>query len=273
MIDNDYFLPKSIMKKGVDKTPELAAERQERLRAILRIRRIVRVEPLCEELGASPATVRRDLLDMERRGLLRRVHGGAVCTDAPLDEPLFDDKTAIAAPEKRAIAEAALGLIRDGATIYLDGGSTVLELARLLRDRTELTVVTNSLRAAVELSGRGPRLILPGGELRRRSQTLVGALTEPLLSQLRVQQAFMGTIGLSIEEGATTTDPNEAFTKRLVLERADEVTLLADSQKIGANAFAHAGDLRRFRRIITDRGAPASFVRHVKKMGIEIITA
>ena len=184
----------------------LAPQRWDDLRALIRQRGVIRVDVLCRELGVSAATVRRDLDELDRMGAIRRVHGGAVSVESRLEEPVFEDKTAQAVREKRRIAKAALGFIEPGDTIYLDGGSTVLELARLLRDRTNITVLTNSVHAAVELAGRGPRLIVIGGELRRLSQTLVGPLTKLILRELHLDKAFMGTIGFSLKEGLTTTD-------------------------------------------------------------------
>ena len=125
---------------------DLAPERQKRVLEIVRQRNAVRVDELCEALSVSPATIRRDLEILEGEGSVRRVHGGAVDGHARLDEPLFDDKTGLAGEEKRRIARQAYVRIREGDTVYLDGGSTILELARLLRDRGDITVVTNSLR-------------------------------------------------------------------------------------------------------------------------------
>ena len=167
----------TIFSMQSSKPKDLAPKRLEQLRGILGQDRVVRVEELTQQLGVSSATIRRDLGELEKLGELRRVYGGAVSTGGRLDEPLFDDKTSVAAAEKRRIAEAALKYVKPNDTIYLDGGSTVLELARLLKDRSNITIVTNSLRAAVELAGRGPRLILVGGELRRLAQTTVGPLT------------------------------------------------------------------------------------------------
>lgn len=174
---------------------DLAPQRLDHLRDLIRQSGVIRVEELCRQLGVSPATVRRDLDQLEKSGAIRRVHGGAVSVESRLDEPLFDNKTSIAAKEKHRIAQAALEFVAAGDTVYLDGGSTVLELARLLRERTNITVVTNSLRAASELSGRGPRLIVIGGELRRLSQTVVGPLSRHVLEGLHLDKAFMGTIG------------------------------------------------------------------------------
>jgi DeoR family fructose operon transcriptional repressor len=250
---------------------ELAPRRLDNLRELIRGKGVVRLEEICSQLRVSPATVRRDLDQLEKSGSIRRVHGGAVSIENRLEEPLFDDKTSIAAREKHRIAEAALEFIEPGDTIYLDGGSTVLEFARLLHDRTNLTVVTNSLRAAHELAGRGPRLILIGGELRRLSQTMVGPLTRCLLQELHVDKAFMGTIGLALEEGLTTTDPSEAYTKELVTNRARQVILLADSGKAGKVAFARAGGLERIHAIVTDKALDKDFAKELAKKGIKLV--
>jgi DeoR/GlpR family transcriptional regulator of sugar metabolism len=252
---------------------ELAPRRLDNLRELIRGKGVIRVEEICSRLRVSPATVRRDLDQLEESGSIRRVHGGAVSVDSRLEEPLFDDKASIAAREKNRIAQAALQFVEPGDTIYLDGGSTVLELARLLRDRTNLTVVTNSLRAAHELAGRGPRLILIGGELRRLSQTMVGPLTRFILQELHVDKAFMGTIGLTLKEGLTTTDPSEAYTKELVTSHARQVILLADSGKAGKVAFARAGRLENVHVLVTDRGVDRNFAKELTKKGIKVIKA
>lgn len=260
-----------ISKASSDGGPALAAERLERVRGMMRGRPVLRLRDLCDALGVSEATARRDLDVLEQRGEIRRVHGGAVSAARPDDEPLFDDKTMRAVKEKRAIAAAALKFIEPNARIYLDGGSTVLELARLLRGRKDLTVVTNSLRAAMELSGEGPRLILLGGELRRLSQTLVGPLTRPLLETLRLDWAFMGTIGLDPEEGLTTTDPSEAFTKEQVMGRAQHVALLCDSSKLDHPSFARSGHLSDLDVLIVDGPLSAAWKRALRKAGVQCV--
>ncbi len=250
---------------------DLAHRRHDNIRELIRGQGVMRIEEICRQLRVSPATVRRDLDQLEQAGAIRRVHGGAVSIESRLEEPLFDDKTSIAAREKHHIAGAALQFVEPGDTIYLDGGSTVLELARLLHDRTNLTVVTNSLRAAHELAGRGPRLILIGGELRRLSQTMVGPLTRFVLQELHVDKAFMGTIGLTLNEGLTTTDPSEAYTKELVTSQARQVILLADSGKAGKVAFARAGGLEHIHAIVTDKFIDKTFAKELARKGIKVV--
>ena len=201
--------------------------------------------------------------------MLRRVHGGAVSMESRLEEAVFDDKTNQFSKEKRSIAEKAFKLIGQEESLFLDGGSTTLCLARLLKDRKDLTVVTNSLRAAAELADSGPRVILTGGELRRISQTMVGPLTSAVLSQVRVDKAFMGTMGLCLENGLTTTDPNEAFVKSLVMEQATQVVLLADSSKAEKVSFARVSDWQKVDILISDLMLPNDFIKSLNKIGVK----
>ena len=249
--------------------PTLAPQRREHIRLLVRESGIARVEDLRRELKVSVATVRRDLEVLEEECLLRRVHGGAVSMESRLEEAVFDDKTNQFSIEKRAIAEKAYKLIGQEESLYLDGGSTTLCLARLLKERNDLTVVTNSLRAAAELADSGPRVILTGGELRRISQTMVGPLTSAVLEQVRVDKAFMGTMGFCLKNGLTTTDPNEAFVKSLVAEQATQVVLLADSSKAEKVSFARVSDWDRVDLLISDAMLPAVFSKSLSKMGVK----
>ena len=231
------------------------------------------IAELSARLGVSEATVRRDLQSLESQGRVRRVHGGAEPVGGLNGiEPLFNEKTGIHAEEKNQIAELALQYIDDNDAIYLDGGSTVLALARRLNSRKNLTIVTNSLMAASELMESGHRLILLGGEFRARSRTLVGPLTERILNSLTIQKAFLGTMGFSAEDGISTSDPNEAYTKELVMRHARKVILLADSSKIGVPSFAASGDIGDIDAVVTDDGIPEKTAALLRKKHIEVVT-
>jgi DeoR family transcriptional regulator, fructose operon transcriptional repressor len=243
----------------------LAAERLNQILTMLRSQRVVRVDELSDNLGVSAATVRRDLLRLSHGGAARKVHGGAVAMDGRPEEPLFDDKAASATEQKERIAAAARKFIPNSQSVFLDGGSTVLALARQLVGESKLTVVTNSLRVAALFASGGPRMILTGGEFRGLSQTLVGYLTRPLLEQIRVDIAFIGTIGLTPAEGLTTTDPREAETKELVMSHAKKVIVLADSSKIGISSFVRFGGWNQVDVLITDTGAPREALRTLRR--------
>jgi DeoR/GlpR family transcriptional regulator of sugar metabolism len=253
--------------------PDLAERRRQRLGLIVASRRAVRLDELSAELGVSQSTVRRDLDELASTGTLRRVHGGAVAADERLDEPHFDVKAATAASEKFRIAQRAVELLAPDDTVYLDSGSTVLAAARLLAGWTRLTVVTNSLPVATELAGRGPRVIVIGGELRATSRALVGPLTRSVLESLHVDRALMGTFALSLDEGLSTTDPSEAYTKHLVMQRAREVILLAASHKLGTRSFVSAGRIEDVDVLVTDGGIDERTARALKRRGVRVVTA
>lgn len=250
-----------------------APERRERVKQIVKSRHAVRVEDLKAELGVSTATIRRDLDELEESGELRRVHGGAVSVDVHPIEARFDAKAAKHTAEKQRIAERAMSLVDPDSTIYLDSGSTCLEMARLLALRSDVTVVTNSLPAIVELAGGGPRVVVIGGELRPLSQAIVGPLSVPLLEQIYVDRAFMGAFSLSLDAGLTTTDPAEAFTKERALTRAREVVLLVDGSKLGTRSFSHAGRLDQVDVVITDADLDEEAAQIFENAGVRVLVA
>ena len=230
------------------------------------------IAELSEKLGVSEATVRRDLQSLEERNLVRRVHGGAEpVRQGSSGELLFNEKTSLNANEKELIAQRAMDFIQDNDAIFLDGGSTVLALARKLKDRKNLTIVTNSLMAASELMETHHRLILLGGEFRPRSRTLVGPLTSRILDSLAIHTAFLGTMGFTAEAGISTSDPNEAFTKEQVMKRSSRVVLLADSSKLGTPSLAGSGNISDIDTIITDNNVSVELEAKLAKKHITVI--
>jgi DeoR/GlpR family transcriptional regulator of sugar metabolism len=190
--------------------------------------------------------------------------------ESRLEESVFDDKTNLAGKQKKKIAEDALTLVGHEESVFLDGGSTTLFLARLLKQRTDITVVTNSVRAMEELADSGPRVIFTGGEFRRISQTMVGPLSTAVLEQIRVDKAFMGTMGFCLKNGITTTDPNEAYVKRVVAENAGQVILLADATKADKVSFARVSDWDQVDILISDPAIPNHFTKTLRKRGIKV---
>lgn len=254
------------------KNTGLAEERLRLIMSLLKDRGILSVEELCAELVVSGATVRRDLAELDSRGQVRRVHGGVVSVEAQLGEPIFDDKAKIAAVEKQRIAEAAVKLINPSDSIFLDGGSTVLAMARLLTEMKKLTVVTNSLKVVSALYAAGPRIIVIGGEYRRISQTFVGAMTRPMIDLMHMDKAFMGTIGM--KDGVlTTTDPAEALTKELVISHAHKVILMADTSKFEKVSFVKFGQMEPGVTLVTDSGITKGHEKFCRIRSVEIIKA
>ncbi len=228
----------------------------------------VDVAALADRLGVSGATVRRDLQALSRSQLLVRTHGGAV-SQATEDEVPAQVKAVLRQPEKRRIARAAAGLVGEGAIVGLTGGSTTLELARVLQARRGLTVVTNSIDVASELAGRpGLRLVMIGGIV-RRSRELVGPAAETMLANYHLDLAFIGVDGLSVE-GCTTYDEMEATTDAAFLAQARRRLVVADSSKIGRVTFARISPLPGITDLVTDRGAAPEALEAIRQAGVAV---
>ena len=248
-------------------------QRNERLTAILEqvgVSGRVDVGGLATRLGVSGATVRRDLQALSRSQLLVRTHGGAVSQQSDAEVPA-GVKAVLRQPEKRRIARAANALVGEGAVIGITGGSTTLELARVLLDRRGLTVVTNSLDVAYELVGKaGIRLVMIGGIV-RRSRELVGPAAETMLLNYHLDLAVIGVDGLSVE-GCTTYDEMEAATDAAFLQQARRRVVVADSSKIGRVTFARISPLSGITDLITDRGARADALDPIRQSGVAVVT-
>lgn len=214
------------------------------------------MEALSKALGVSPATVRRDLTELEKRGLIRRTHGGALPLSGTSFEPTVGQKSTEQVEEKRRIGKVAASLVRDGETIILDAGTTTLEIARALSGRRDLTVVTNSLSIAAELANlEGVHVILTGGDLRKNTMALVGPAAEGFLRTITADRVFLGINGISPERGLTTPNLLEAATKRAMVRAASEVVVVADHSKLGRVTFAHVADLHHIDRLVCDEPA------------------
>jgi DeoR family transcriptional regulator of aga operon len=250
--------------------------RTERLSAVLQALAedgSVDVTELAERLGASSATIRRDLQQLEDQRMLTRTHGGAVAHDVLYELPLRY-KAARHQEEKRRIAAAAAGRVADGTVVGLTGGTTTTEVARSLVDRRGITVVTNALNIAGELAIRAElKLVVAGGTARPESYELIGPAAEEALARLNLDVAFVGVDGLSIEAGLTTHHEIEAGTNRVMIERARHVVVVADSSKLGRAAFAQICPLAAVDELITDGGAPASVVQGITDAGVVVTVA
>lgn len=212
----------------------LAEQRIESILSELAQRRAVSVTHLCQVTGASEATIRRDLNALARQGKLNKVHGGAVVMDEEFhsEELDMETKRQLRAGEKERIAQYAAGLIEDDDVVYLDAGSTVSPMADYIQ-ATRALFITNSIECAHRLTRRGLRTYVLGGMLKPGTVALVGAEALDCLKRYHFTKAFLGTNGVTINQGFTTPDPEEAAVKTLAAQRAKSVFVLADASKFG----------------------------------------
>ena len=257
----------------------LAQQRQELILDRTRAQGAVRVTELVASLDVSDMTIRRDIAELARRGLVQRVHGGAVDARRAAHEPGFGAKRALAGEEKSAIARAALAHVVPGSAVALSAGTTTHLLAQLIAQATSLrplTVVTNSVPAAETLhrpEDHDLTVVLVGGT-RTPSDALVGPVAVRTLGGLRVDVLFLGVHGLDLEAGLTTPNLLEAETDRALVASASRTVVLADHSKWGTVGLSHIMDLAAVDILICDDGLPDDLVTEVETVvgALELVT-
>jgi DeoR family transcriptional regulator, aga operon transcriptional repressor len=221
--------------------------------------------------GVSEVTLRSDLAILEESGHLVRTHGGAEVARPFQPEQPFAERQRIHLLEKAEIARAAAQMIEAGDHIILDASTTAFQLARELKDRRELTVITNNLQAAILLS-ENPAIdvIVLGGQLRGGIWSVVGPLAEEMLARLHVRRVFFGAAGLTVERGLTDANVREAQIKRGMLAAASEVVVLLDSSKFGQRALVTFAEFGAIDCLITDHGIPAAYEEACRQYDIQL---
>lgn len=229
------------------------------------------VDELIDGFKVSGATIRRDLEFLERQGLVQRTHGGAISQSRVIFEPDYSEQKERFVEEKRRIGREASKLVKEGEVVFLEASTTVLQLTKYIRNKRNLTIVTNSLDIARELEGnKGIELILTGGTLKRRTRALIGSLTEASFEQIRVDKAFMGISALDISYGITMATLEEAQTRKKIHQAANKIIVLSDHSKFGKQNFAYIAPANSIDILITDKGIPEGTKKEMEKMGIEV---
>lgn len=251
-----------------------AEERQQAMAQLVAARGRLSVNLLAEEYDVTTETVRRDLSALERMGLVRRVHGGAVPASslAVIESGLVERDSAHTA-EKERIARAALDLLPPpGSTVLIDAGSTTHRFASLLPRDHRLVVVTHAVPIAARLAGN-PQIelhLLPG-RVRTTTQAAVGVDTVAALAGLRADAVFLGTNGVSVGHGLSTPDRDEAATKRAMVTSSRQVVVLADASKVGAEAPVRFAELEEVDVLVTDDGVDDDERQDLTRAGLEVV--
>lgn len=249
-----------------------ATERQQEILQRARLDGRVEVRDLAAHLDVTPETIRRDLTALERRGLVARMHGGAIPVERLAIEPAIAERESLMAEQKVRIGRAALDELPEGGSILVDAGTTTIRLAELLPTDRELTVVTHSLPIAALLAAR-PNVTLHvlGGVVRGRTLAAVGPWAERNLADVFADVAFLGTNGLTAERGLTTPDLVEAGVKRALAASARRVVVLADHTKFGRSDFAQVVALDALDTVVTDTGLDPQLAAEIEAAGPQVV--
>ena len=249
-------------------------ERQKQILSLLSKQGRLSVSEIVEQFSISEATARRDLETLASQGKAQRVHGGVIAAEqAPPELPILQ-REGEQADEKAGIGRAAAELIADGETIFLGSGTTVLEAAKHLRDRKNLTVITNSLPVLNALAGiKDITVVSLGGQLRDSELSFIGHITEQALAEVRVDKVVIGTRGISLEHGLTNDYLQETLTDRAILKIGREVIVLADHTKVNRVSTVLLAPLNAMQTFVTDSSADKKFVQVLKKNEIQVVIA
>jgi DeoR/GlpR family transcriptional regulator of sugar metabolism len=254
----------------------LAFERRMALAELLKANPVLTVDELVRQFGVSAQTMRRDFQYLAERGLLTRTHGGAVARVAEGlgFEAAFKLRAAQRAPQKAAIARAALGLVTPGSTVMLDASTSVLALAQALPRDVEAHAIINALPIGLELSSRpNVTTTVIGGTLRPTSLSASGPLAETMLRRLFADTAFISTRGLSLERGLTEANPAESALKEIMIANATRVVALVDSSKFERTALSLFGRVSDLDVVVTDADADPQMLRGLRERGIDVRVA
>ncbi len=246
-------------------------QRQSDILRLIEERGQISVPEVSERFNVSEVTARRDLIEMAERGEIRRTHGGALRRSAPVEPPVLE-RAQEQREEKLRIGKAAAELVRDGETIFLGSGTTVLAMAKQMEPELHVTVVTNSLPVVNELA-RYPHveLIVIGGMLRKSELSMVGHTAEQALQVFHVDRLFMGVRSIDVQNGFTNEDFPDTVLDRTFFKISSQVIVLADHTKLGRTSLVHVAPLQAAATIITDSGASAEIIEQIQSAGPRVL--
>ena len=247
---------------------------EERRRAILELVNQdgrVLVKELAEKFGTSQITIRKDLELLHSNGHVHRTHGGALTVESgALVDPTLREKEKLHHKEKLRIAKAAAHMVQEGESVLLDSGTTTTAVARALRDFRHLTVITNAVNIAAELSGTQIEVILTGGIVRKNSFSLVGPLAEETLRQLSADILFLGVDGFDTKMGLSTPNLLEAKVNKVMVEVARRTVAVCDSSKFGRRAMSTIAPVAAVHQVITDKHIGKGDLSNLKEAGVAV---
>lgn len=244
---------------SADKRITATSERREQIIQRLRQQGSVQVNDLSVLFGVSTVTIRNDLAFLEKQGIAVRAYGGALICDSntPGIEPSVEDKSSLNTAVKRSIAQAAVSLIKPGHRVILDSGTTTYEIARMMRQHTDIIAMTNGMNVAnALLEAEGVELLMTGGHLRRQSQSFYGDQAEQSLQNYHFDMLFLGVDAIDLERGVSTHNEDEARLNRRMCEVAERIIVVTDSTKFNRSSLHKIIDTQRIHTIIVDEGIP-----------------
>jgi len=246
-------------------------KRKEQIIEIIKKWGIISIKELAKELKLSTVTVRKDIRELEREGLISRYWGGVSIKEGQSKELIFDEKIVINLAEKQAIAQKAITLVGPNDTIGISAGTTAYEFAKLLYQFPNVPVVTYGLNIAYLIARIGGKVVVPGGFLRDNSYAVVGEDTVSFFKKVFIDKCFMGVDGVDIDAGLTDVNMAEATVNRAMIEASKQLIVIADHTKIGQKKLIPIAPIERINILVTDNPADKEMLDILRKKGIKVL--
>ena len=251
----------------------LPQERYRKLMEYLQENGIIKMDTLMDMFDISIETARRDLNHLEKEGLIKKIYGGATIVEKVTREPANAERLASNINEKEAIGRKCAEFIEDGDSIMLEVGTTVLQIAKAVKEKKNLTVITNSLPVVQELIDTDFQLYIIGGRIRHDEGAISGAVSMFEMSSFHINKAFIGAGGITLKNGISDFDIEESLVRRKIIEQSGEVFLAADSSKFGRDVLARIAPLDSVDLIITDDKIKPSLLSEFEEAGMNVVLA
>ena len=267
-----YNICETMQEKGdgMERAAYIPAERQKKMMEYIEANTSAQIHELAQFFQVSEATVRRDLDDLDRQGVLKRTHGGAIKVDRSTSyEHMYSEKIHLMTDEKQRIAEAAARMVHHGDTVIIDSGTTTFFIGQALSQHEQLTIITNDLYLAYQIPIHpSSTLIVTGGMRRQGRQELVGTLTENFIRETHVDVAFIGADGVDLTGGITNANFAEVGVKKLMIKAAMRSVVATDHSKFGRVALARICDLGDVDLLLTDTGLDEEIQNRLRKLNV-----
>lgn len=252
----------------------MAEERRTQILQIVRIEGRAKVNDLASRFSTSGVTIRNDLNELHERGLVLRSHGGAVLPDTILRESSVQERLKAHLAEKRRIGAMAATLVQDGETIILDSGTTTLELARQLKNKQALQIITNGINIAAELlDARGVQIFMVGGTVRNDSASIIGRSTEDMFEQFSADKLFLGGAGCDPDFGVSGANLEETMVNRAMLRISREIILVADASKFSKRSMSRIAQFSEIDTVISDTSLRGEMQEKLRSLGCNLMLA
>jgi len=250
----------------------MAEERRTQILQIVRSAGRVKVNMLARRFSTSAVTIRNDLNELHQRGLVLRSHGGAVLPDKILRESPVHERLKAFSDEKRRIGAMAASLIHDGETIILDSGTTTLEIARQIKKKQGLQIITNGVNIAAELlDARDAQIFIVGGTVRGESASICGRFTEEMFDQFSADKLFLSGAGCDLDFGVSGANLEETMVNRAMLRISREIILVADSSKFSKRSMSRIAPFAEIDTVISDTGLGEEIQAKLRALGCNLI--